>query len=87
MKKILAWGTGAYYERFRAEIENEYIIIGFIDNNEKKQGDSFYKKTVYAPADIATLNFDMILIFSDYAQDIARQLYVMGYKKHQIFFY
>ena len=83
----MVWGTGSFYEKYRTRIEEGCYVLGFIDSDKAKQGSLFHEKEIYAPSELASLNFDMILVFSSYAQEIARELYVMGYTKHQVLFF
>ena len=78
--KYLVWGTGnvseenyKLYLKFSDWIEDE--IIGFIDNNEEKQGTVFHNLPVYAPKDIYTIEYDAITIWvKDYEMEIRDQI-------------
>lgn len=66
MRKLLIWGTGAALLLFDKQYKKNYVkyfeIIGYIDNNPKKQGNMLNGKKVYAPMEILDLNWDVILL-------------------------
>jgi len=72
--KVLIFGTGAggksAYEANRSEIN----IIGFLDNNPNKYGRHYMGAIIYAPAELQKLEYDYILVASDYADEITSQL-------------
>ncbi|MDB5980611.1 MAG: repeat-containing protein [Pseudomonas sp.] len=72
--RVLIFGTGAggvnYYQSSRAH----HKVVGFLDNNQHKQGQSLFGKTIYAPRQLADLSYDKIIIASDYYREIHEQL-------------
>ena len=74
MKKILVFGTGGAAEKLMENGADIYDIIGFADNNPKKQGTLFHDRRVYAPAEIRGLPFEEIIVASMWLNDIREQL-------------
>jgi capsular polysaccharide biosynthesis protein len=73
-EKVLIFGTGSGGYYLYNSIRNQKNIIGFLDNNNLKQGTQFCGKTIFNPTAITNLNFDKIIIASDYYKDIFQQL-------------
>jgi len=83
--RCLIFGTGAGGLSFYKACRDSYTIIGFLDNNQEKQGFRFLGKNIYAPQQLSGLCFDKIIIASDYHVEIEKQLideFAIG--KHQI---
>ncbi len=59
-------------------------ILCFADNDKKKQGSAIETIPVVGPDDLLDLRFDLILIASDYAQEIYRELISMGLPDEKI---
>ncbi len=74
MKKILVFGTGGAAEKLMENGADIYDIIGFADNNPKKQGTLFHDRRVYAPSEIRGLPFEQIIVASMWFNDIREQL-------------
>ncbi|MDY6317372.1 MAG: hypothetical protein SPL49_09165, partial [Oribacterium sp.] len=60
--KILVFGTGDYYQRYK----NFFIedIVGFIDNNESKQGTFQDGIEIMSPVRAVSINYDRIYVLS-----------------------
>lgn len=86
--KVLIFGTGAGGRCFYKDNCKRYNVIGFIDNNQQKQGELFLGKRVFAPQEISMLDYDKIIIASDYYVEIFEQLTaVIKVNKERIFFF
>jgi capsular polysaccharide biosynthesis protein len=72
--RILIFGTGAGGVNFYKSSRGRQKVIGFLDNNQQRQGCLLFGKTIYAPRQLADLSFDKIIIASDYYREIQRQL-------------
>lgn len=59
-------------------------ILCFADNDKQKQGSEIEKLPVLNPQELINQDFDLILIASDYAQDIYRELITMGLPDEKI---
>ena len=72
--RILIFGTGAGGINFYKSCRSRYSVIGFVDNNRQKQGQTLFGKTIHGPHDLSELLFDQIIIASDYYREIHPQL-------------
>ena len=62
MEKALIWGLKKNPDNLFAELEKQYEIIGWVDSNPDLQHQYVYNKYVYAPDEIAYVEFDKIII-------------------------
>ncbi|GIO86586.1 hypothetical protein J25TS5_35180 [Paenibacillus faecis] len=85
MKKALIWGATPSIGTILHEVEREYRITGFIDNNPEKWESILFEKYVYSPALLFTLDFDYIVIASLSSMDsIKQQIINLGISEHCI---
>ena len=83
MKKVAIFGAGGYGEKIWAFLQGneEYEIVCFFDNDEKKQGHTFCGFRIVKPQDYNTVSSDIIVIaIGDYVDrmSVYRQLESMG---------
>lgn len=78
MENILIFGTGGGAEKVLKTVDEDSKIVGFIDNNEQKQGTLFHDKIVYSIAEIKSLSWDVIVICSVAYKVIVKQLLEIG---------
>lgn len=71
---VLIFGASKGGEGVYDCIKAEYNVIGFVDNNLQVQGGKVSNKMIYAPSEIAQLNFHKIIVASDYYTEIYAQL-------------
>ena len=89
-KRVLIFGAGAGGINFFKKNRHNFKIIGFLDNNIKKHGTLLLRHPVYAPAQLEKLQFDKIIIASDYYKSIYEQLInekLVDNDKIEFFFY
>lgn len=72
--KVLIFGAGSGAINFYKSNKTHYKIIGFIDNNIHKQGLLLFKKKIFSPYELSKINYDIIIIASDYFKEIYEQL-------------
>lgn len=72
--RVLIFGTGAGGVNFYKYNRRRYRVIGFVDNNQQKQGQRLFGKLIHAPQQLSSLAFDKIIIASDYYREIHPQL-------------
>lgn len=72
--RVLIFGTGAGGINFYKYNRRRYRVIGFVDNNQQKQGQHLFGKLIHAPQQLSALVFDKIIIASDYYSEIYPQL-------------
>lgn len=74
MIKTLLFGAGAGARLFIENEQRERDFIAFMDNDERKYGTDFAGIPVMAPADAIALEFDEIVITTQWVQDVRKQL-------------
>ena len=84
MENILIFGTGGRAEKVLKTVDEDSEIIGFIDNNEKKQGTLFHNKVVFSINEINNLTWDVIVICSVAYKAIVKQLLEIGIASEKI---
>lgn len=72
--RVLIFGASSGGIAFYKKHIHLYNIVGFLDNNIQKQGRKLYSTKVFSPKDIKGLDFDKIIISSDYHAEIYIQL-------------
>lgn len=75
--KVLIFGTGNYYERYKKWIPKENVVA-LLDNSKNKWGSHIDGHLVISPADIADYEFDRVYIFSVYCREMKEQLLGLG---------
>lgn len=77
--KIIVFGVGRRYERYKSSIENMYEVQALVDNDSKK-----WNTTVLAPSALKQYNFDSILVTPKNYSEIVNQIINMGIPKNKI---
>ena len=72
--RVLIFGASSTGQAQFDGIKRSHKVIGFVDNDNSKNGSRLSGKPVYSPQVINSLKFDKIIIASCYHQEIARQL-------------
>lgn len=84
-ERILIFGTGSGGVGFYKSFRGKYKILGFLDNNNKKHGETLFGYEIYSPENISSLDFNKIYIASDYYIEIYEQLTVtLGVNENNI---
>lgn len=83
-KKIKIFGASKLGEEALTALSHDSEIIGFLDNNEKKNGTRFHNNPVMLPYDGMANDCDYILIASLFAPEIYQQLLEFGISKEKI---
>lgn len=60
MKKAVIFGAGRNYFDFEKEINEQYEIVGIVDNDSGKWGWNIRGITVARPKDLETISFDVV---------------------------
>lgn len=85
MIKLLIFGTGESAEKvFLNTRKDKAEIIGYLDNNPKRQGSYFKGTKIYAPYEHSSLDYDYIIIATLKYDIITRQLMDLGIDKNKI---
>lgn len=82
--KILIFGTGDYYNRYKKWFNPE-DIIAFIDNSEYKQNTLIDNKPVLSVKEGLKLSYDAIIILSFYVKSMKSQLIECGVDEKKIY--
>ena len=85
MIQILIFGTGVSAEKILLNIIQENAnVIGFLDNNKKRQGQKLHGKDILSPLECKKIDFDYIIIASGQYEMIQQQLLEIGIEKKKI---
>lgn len=76
MKKVVLFGAGKYYQKYKHYIEDE--IVAICDNAKEKKGKRIDGHLVISPDEIMHYNPDEIIILSIYINEIREQLCKLG---------
>lgn len=82
--RIAIFGIGELYRKNKKNIAQYDTIVAFFDNNEKVQGETQEGIPVYSPLQIYKINYDKIIIMSNYAVEMKKQLLDLGCQKDRI---
>lgn len=83
--KVLIYGTGRAGGMLKAVLaENGFEILGFMDSNEEKWGRSFLNMRISSFGEAKSLEYDAILIASQFFNDIKETLKKNGLTKNII---
>lgn len=85
--RIVIFGIGEIYKKNKKNIAEGDTVVAFIDNNEKVQGKDLEGSRIYSPLHIHKINYDKILIMSNYALEMKKQLLKLGCQEDKILHY
>jgi SAM-dependent methyltransferase len=72
--RVLIFGCGRYGRHVCERLGMTAKVVGFVDNNQALYGTTLLGLPVFAPAELARLGFDRVVIASMYYPEIRRQL-------------
>ena len=78
--KIVVWGLGEYYKRYKWLIE-QYDVIAITDGNKNMWGNYVDGKMIIAPQEILNFQWDYVYITSTTVKPIYNSLLSMGVLK------
>lgn len=87
MYNVIIFGTGSTAEIVMSALKDNVNVVCFVDNDTEKWGEYFKEKIIYNPKYISELEYDFLIIASQYDYDIYFQLINMGVNKEKIFQY
>lgn len=82
--KLLVFGTGEYYERFKKWIVNEEIKA-LLDNSTEKQHTVIDGVEVLSPWEGVKRDYDVVIIMSFYIKAMKKQLMELGVPEEKIY--
>lgn len=81
--RIIVFGTGEYYKK-KAEFLKKYIIVAFINNDEKSWGTKIDEVEIVSPLSIIEFDYDFVCVVSSYQDEIFDQLFDIGVPSSKI---
>jgi hypothetical protein len=84
---IVIFGTGSAAEKLSESLNDNVNVVCYMDNNKLKWGNKFNKKLVVNPSEIYNINYDYIIIASQFNSDIFMQLIRCNVPTNKIFEY
>lgn len=82
--KILLFGTGDYYNRYRKWFAQQEVVA-LLDNSEQKQYTVIDGLKVLPPAEGIKQDYDIVVILSFYVKQMKQQLISLGVEKGRIY--
>lgn len=82
--KLLVFGTGEYYQRFKKWIMNEEIVA-LLDNSPVKQHTVIDDVEVLSPQEGVIRDYDAVIIMSFYIRAMKKQLMELGVSEERIY--
>ncbi len=82
--KVLVFGTGDYYQRYKKWVEN-LNVQALLDNSADKQGTLIDGHPVVSPNDINKFEYDNIIILSFQYKAMKKQLLELGVNEDRIY--
>jgi len=83
--RIAIFGTGSGSKKFLKSIDTEKLeIITYVDNNPQKIGQTKNGIAIVGPQDLLELEFEYIIIASEYTTEIIQQLLFLGIDLNKI---
>ncbi|WP_100655829.1 nucleoside-diphosphate sugar epimerase/dehydratase [Alteromonas flava] len=73
-KKAYIFGAGMAGQRAFKNLQNDYHILGFIDNDKDKQGTALFGLPIIAPHKMTVTEAETIFIASEFFEQIQHQL-------------
>lgn len=82
--KVLIFGTGDYYERYKKWFSNQ-DVLALIDNSLEKQNTKIDGIQVLSPEEGIKLSYDAIVVLSFYIKAMKTQLLELGVPENKIY--
>lgn len=84
MYKIIIFGTGRTANLVTQSLKENVEVLAYTDNNHNKWGGEYFDKNIIAPQYINNIDYDFLVIGSQFNEDIYTQLLNMGISKNKI---
>lgn len=82
--KLLLFGTGEYYTRYKKWFPKE-MVLALLDNSSVKQNTILDGIQILSPEEGIKLPYDCIVVLSFYIKDMKRQLIDLGVEEQKIY--
>lgn len=84
---IVIFGTGSAAEKLSESLNENINILCYLDNNKLVWGQKFKNKLIYNPDEVKNIEYDYIVIASQFNHDIFTQLISYGVSQEKILEY
>ena len=85
--KIVIFGTGVYYQKYKRKIPKNIKIVALLDNNKNLWNTFLDDIRIYSPQDIFLLKYDKIILLSARAYEMKAQLISQGIFQDNIWYW
>lgn len=85
--KILIFGSGKYYQKYKRYLTSNADAIAIIDNNICLYGKCIDNLPIISPDHIDQFSYDKIILVSIYANEMKKQLLELGIKSEKIWYF
>ena len=72
--RVIIFGTGDYYQRFKQVIAQNNDVIALLDNKKALKGTTIDDIVVHSPEQIQELSYDIVVLCSIYCKEMRDQL-------------
>lgn len=84
---LVIFGLGKIYNKNKEFISPKDNIVALLDNNKSIQGNAIDGVVIYEPTKICNIEYDKIVLMSDYANEMKKQLLSLGCRREDILHY
>lgn len=85
--KIILFGCGDIYNKYKYKIQDYIKILGIIDNKKELYGTLIDGIKIYNPVEAKNFSYDYIVLMSEAAFEMREQLLRLGYHEEKIIHY
>ena len=83
--KVVIFGTGKFYQKYKNSIKKNIELIAFIDNDPEKWGTMLDGIMIYPVSDLDKLEYDIVFLLSASHLVMKRQLWTLGVPRNKIY--
>ncbi|WP_315077729.1 chemotaxis protein [uncultured Clostridium sp.] len=87
MYNVVVFGTGSVANEVTKNVNNNTNILCYLDNDKEKWNKILHNKNICSPEKIECLDYDFIIIASQYTEEIYNQLIKLDINSEKIFEY
>lgn len=73
-ERVIIFGLGGLWEKYKFDIEKQFTVMAYTDNNEENKNKLKNKEKFILPEDINNHEYDKIIICSSFYKEIQKQL-------------
>lgn len=79
--RLVIFGTGGAYRENKGRIDKADEIVAFLDNDKNKQNKYLDDIPIYSPEKINDIYYEKVILMSDFAPEMRKQLLELGCEK------